>query len=78
MGALPGFLTLTDAQKSAKPALAAQFAEREFQAQLRKDGKGVWKVIRHGFATPNGAFDYTHLDEAPAPWQLIESMKNRG
>lgn len=73
-----GFLTLPDGKKAAHPALAAQFAEREFQAQLRKDGKGMWKVIRHGFALPDGSFDYTHLNDAPAPWQLAESMKNRG
>ena len=73
-----GYLTLPGNKKLTKPDLAAQFAEREFQAQLKKDSKGVWKVIRHGFAMPDGAFDCTHLDDAPAPWQLMESMKNRG
>ena len=73
-----GFLTMPDDKKAAHPALAAQFAEREFQAQLKKDSKGVWKVIRHGFAMPDGSFDYTHLDDAPSPWQLVESTKNRG
>ena len=73
-----GYLTVPEGIKP-DPAMVGQLQNQEFQAQLKKDSKGVWQVIRHGFALPDGIhFDHTIIEDAPAPWQLMESMKNRG
>lgn len=67
-----GHITIPGEKKPADPEIAKKLAEREFQAQLKKGGKG-WEVVRSVFASEGGSFDYEDIsEENSAPWQLIE------
>ncbi|MBX7211461.1 MAG: hypothetical protein K1X78_24360 [Verrucomicrobiaceae bacterium] len=73
-----GFLKLApDQKKPADPAMAANVEQREFQAELKKDAKGRWKVLSSAFANDAGLFDQFPSEEGPIPWQLRENANGR-
>ena len=49
--------------------LAANFAERSLQAYFKEDGKGGWKLIRHGYLSEYD-IEFEGDQEAEAPWPL--------
>ncbi len=67
-----GMVTPEEGKTPKDEAVATKLAEREFQAFLKKDDKGGWKVLRSTFAGPAGYFEYEDESET-APWQLTEN-----
>lgn len=73
-----GFLKpAADQKKPADPEMAAKVEQREFQAVLKKDAKGRWKVLSSAFANDAGLFEQFPSDEGPMPWQLSEDANGR-
>lgn len=66
-----GYVAPPEDKKPSDPEIATKVAEREFQAQLKKDGKG-WKIVRSIFASEGGSFDYEDSSDETAPWQLLD------
>lgn len=73
-----GFLKpAADQKKPADPEMAANVEQREFQAMLKKNARGRWKVLSSAFANDAGLFDQFPSDEGPMPWQLRENANGR-
>lgn len=68
-----GTVTAVEGKTPKDEEMATKMAERQFQAFLKQDDKGAWKVLRSAFASADGYFEYEGESE-DAPWQLMEGL----
>lgn len=69
-----GPVTAVEGKQPKDEDIAKKLNERQFQAILKKDDKGAWKVLRSAFATEDGYFDYEGEYEN-TPWQLTDGLE---
>jgi hypothetical protein len=69
-----GPVTVAEGKQPKDEEMAKKLNERQFQAFLKKDAKGGWKVLRSAFANEDGYFDYEGEFESP-PWQLTAGLE---
>lgn len=69
-----GPVTTAEGKQPKDEEIAKKLSERQFQAILKKDAKGGWKVLRSAFANVDGYFDYEGEYEN-APWQLTDGLE---
>jgi len=69
-----GVVSAVEGKTPKDEEIAMKMNERSFQAFLKKDNKGAWKVLRSAFASADGYYDYEGEVE-DAPWQLMEGLE---